>query len=96
MSDKRKEHRDRLVVLAFVSVLMVLIYGPLAPWFIAADRFFYDLFASNVQTSPPENAVIVSIDPARKSKDELLALLVTSADGKLPSRTAHVCRRQER
>ncbi len=73
MSEKRKEHRDRLVVLAFVSVLLVLIYGPLAPWFIAADRFFFDLFASNVQSDPPDNAVIVSIDPARKSRDELVA-----------------------
>jgi len=72
LSEQRKEHRDRLVVLAFVSVLLVLIYGPLASWFIAADRFFYDIFASNVQTSPPDNAVIVSIDPDRKSQDELL------------------------
>jgi len=73
LSEKRKEHRDRLVVLAFVSVLMVLIYGPLAPWFIAADRFFYDIFSSNVQNSPPDNAVIVSIDPERKSQYEVLA-----------------------
>jgi tRNA A-37 threonylcarbamoyl transferase component Bud32 len=73
LSDKRKEHRDRLVVLAFVSVLLVLIYGPLASLFIAADRFFFDLFASNVQSDPPENSIIVSIDPARKSRDEVIA-----------------------
>ena len=73
MSEHRKEHRDRLVVLAFVSVLLVLIYGPLAPWFIAADRFLYDLFASNMRANALENAVIVSIEPSRKSADEVLA-----------------------
>lgn len=53
-------------------MLLVLIYGPLAAWFIAADRFLYDIFASNAQSKPPENAVIVSIDPDRKSRDEIL------------------------
>jgi serine/threonine-protein kinase len=73
LSDQRKEHRDRLVVLSFVSVLLVLIYGPLAPWFIAADRFLFDLFAANVRAQSADNALIVSIDPARKSRDEILA-----------------------
>lgn len=72
MSEKSTVHRDRLVVLAFASMLLVLIYGPLAAWFIAADRFLYDIFASNVQSQPPENALIVSIDPDRKSRDEIL------------------------
>jgi len=53
-------------------MLLVLIYGPLAAWFIAADRFLYDIFASNVQSQPPENTLIVSIDPDRKSRDEIL------------------------
>jgi hypothetical protein len=73
LSEQRKEHRDRLVVLSFVSVLLVLIYGPLAPWFISADRFLYDTFASNLRASSLDNAVIVSINPARKSRDEVLA-----------------------
>ena len=73
MSAKRKEHRDRLVVLSFVSVLLVLIYGPAASWFIAADRFLYDQFASHVRSAPLEDAVIVSINPAKKSRDEILA-----------------------
>ena len=72
MSEKSTVHRDRLVVLAFTSMLLVLIYGPLAAWFIAADRFLYDIFASNVQSQPPENTLIVSIDPDRKSRDEIL------------------------
>ncbi len=71
--NQRKEHRDRLVVLGFVSILLVLIYGPAAPWFIAADRFVYDKFATSVRSSPLENAVIVSINPARKTRDEVLS-----------------------
>lgn len=73
MSAQKKEYRDRLVVLSFVSVLLVLIYGPAAPWFIAADRFVYDQFASHVRSAPLDDAVIVSINPARKSGDEILA-----------------------
>ena len=61
-----------MVVLAFVSVLLVLIYGPAASWFVAADRFLYDRFAATVRSQPLEDAVIVSIDPARKSTDEIL------------------------
>jgi serine/threonine-protein kinase len=73
LTDPNKERRDRLVVLTFVSVLLVLIYGPLAPWFISADRFLFDRFSANLRTSGLENGVIVSIDPARKSRDEVLA-----------------------
>lgn len=73
MSAQRKEHRDRLVVLSFVSVLLVLIYGPAASWFIAADRFLYDRFASHVRSEPLNDAVIISISPAKKSNDEILS-----------------------
>ena len=73
MSERKKEHRDRLVVLSFVSVLLVLIYGPAAPWFVAADRFFYDQFATHVRSAPLEDAIIISINPARKSHAEVLA-----------------------
>jgi len=72
LSEKRKAHRDRLVVLSFVSVLLVLMYGPLAPWFIAADRFLYDLFASSARSPGADDAVIVSIDPSKRSREELL------------------------
>jgi eukaryotic-like serine/threonine-protein kinase len=70
---ERKEHRDRLVVLGFVSILLVLIYGPAAPWFIAADRFIYDQFASEVRGKALQDAVIVSINPARKTHEEVLS-----------------------
>jgi len=73
LSAQKKEHRDRLVVLSFVSVLLVLIYGPAASWFIAADRFFYDQFATHVHSAALEDAVIISINPAKKSADEILA-----------------------
>ncbi|MGI9205230.1 MAG: protein kinase domain-containing protein [Woeseiaceae bacterium] len=72
MSEKRKEHRDRLVVLGFVSVLLVLIYGPLASWFVAADRFVFDRFAASVRSSALEDGVIISIDPSRKSAVEIV------------------------
>ena len=73
MDKKRKEHRDRLVVLSFVSVLLVLIYGPAAPWFLGADRFLFDQFATHVRNAPLENGVIVSVNPAKKSTDEVTA-----------------------
>ena len=73
MSAKRKEHRDRLVVLSFVSVLLVLIYGPAASWFVSADRFVYDQFAAHVRSDPLADAVIISINPAKKSDEEILA-----------------------
>ena len=73
MDKKRKEHRDRLVVLSFVSVLLVLIYGPAAPWFVGADRFLFDQFATHVRNAPLENGVIVSVNPAKKSTDEVTA-----------------------
>ena len=62
-----------MVVLSFVSVLLVLIYGPLASWFVAADRFLYDVIASGLQSEKLENAAIVSIDPAKKSPEEVIA-----------------------
>lgn len=72
MSKQLKENRDRLVVLSFVSVLLVLIYGPAAHWFVAADRFLFDVVAGHVKNAPFDNAVIVSIDPAKKSRQDLV------------------------
>jgi serine/threonine-protein kinase len=73
LDKKRKQQRDRLVVLSFVSVLLVLIYGPASSWFLGADRFLFDQFATHVSNTPLNNAVIVSINPAKKSADELVA-----------------------
>jgi len=72
LSEQRKAKRDRLVVLSFVGVLLVLIYGPLASWFIVADRALYDLIAPHIANPALENAAIVSIDPAKKSREEVI------------------------
>lgn len=72
MDKQRKEHRDRLITLAFVSILLLLIYGPAAPWFVAADRFVYDQVASRLQNGALADGLIVSIDPAAKSPEVLL------------------------
>jgi len=71
LDKQRKERRDRLVTLAFVSVLMVLLYGPAAHWFIAADRFVYDSAARLLPNEPLNNGLIVSIKPERKTPDEI-------------------------
>jgi serine/threonine-protein kinase len=73
LDKQRKQKRDRLVVLSFVSVLLILIYGPASSWFLGADRFLFDRFATYVRNAPLENGVIVSINPAKKSPDELIA-----------------------
>lgn len=65
-------NRDRIIALCFVSVLLLVIYGPLAQWFVAADRFLFDQIASAAPNKPLENAYIVSIDPQRASAPELL------------------------
>ena len=72
MDKQRKEHRDRLVALTFVSVLLVLIYGPGAPWFVAADRLLYDRLASHVNNEPLENALIVSINDRKMAPNDIL------------------------
>lgn len=74
MDKERKERRDRLVALSFVGVLLLLVYGPAAQWFVAADRGLYDQLAARIQNTPLGNAVIVSIDPDRRSPAELTAV----------------------
>jgi serine/threonine-protein kinase len=67
------QKRNRLIALSFASVLLLLVYGPLAPWFLTADRFLYDTFASGLPNRPLDNAFIISIDPSRASHEKLLA-----------------------
>ncbi|MGH8168415.1 MAG: hypothetical protein ACREQ1_14330, partial [Woeseiaceae bacterium] len=74
MDKEKKERRDRLVVLGCVSVLLLLVYGPAADWFVAADRILYDQIAGHVDNEPLENGVIVSINPAKKEPGELADL----------------------
>ncbi len=66
------QKRNRIIALCFVSVLLLIIYGPLSQWFVAADRFFYDQLAGAAPNKPLGNTYIVSIDPARESAPELL------------------------
>ena len=72
METPSKQKRNRLIALSFASVLMLLIYGPLAQWFVAADRFLYDQFAAGMPVEPLDNALIVSIDPSRMSQQEVI------------------------
>jgi serine/threonine-protein kinase len=67
------QKRNRLIALSFASVLLLLVYGPLAPWFVNADRFLYDTFSSGLPNRPLDNAFIISIDPSRANHDALLA-----------------------
>jgi len=71
LDKQKKERRDRLLALSFVSVLLVLIYGPAAPWFVAADRFFYDQLAGHVRNAPLENGLIVSISAGKMAPEEV-------------------------
>ena len=55
-------------------MLLLLVYGPMAQWFVAADRLLYDQLASHLPTEPLDNTVIVSIDAARMSSAETIAV----------------------
>lgn len=67
-----KQKRNRLIALSFVSVLLLLVYGPLAQWFVAADRVLYDVLAGNLPNKALDNAYIVSIDPGKRSHEQVL------------------------
>lgn len=71
-NEQRKEHRDRLITLAFVSILLVLLYGPAMSWFVAADRVLYDQLAAHVPRDEASDTVIVTIEPGRKDAATLL------------------------
>ena len=66
------QKRNRFIALSFVSVLMLLMYGPLAQWFVAADRVLYDQLAGGRPAHVLQDAYIVSIDPQRKSTADIL------------------------
>ncbi len=79
-----------MIALSFASVLLVLIYGPLAQWFVVADRFLYDVFAARLPHQSLNDSFIVSIDPAKdhgeKTLDlygEILAKLVAADVGRI-------------
>jgi len=67
-----QQKRNRIIALSFVSVLLLLVYGPLAQWFAAADRVLYDQLAGGIQNQAPENTYIASIDGTRATPSEVL------------------------
>jgi len=71
LDKQKKERRDRLVVLSFVSVVLMLVYGPAAQLFLAADRALYDAIATHVRNETLADGVIVSINPAKRSQSAL-------------------------
>lgn len=72
MDTGKNQKRNRLIALSFASVLLLLIYGPLAAWFVAADRFLFDTFASGLPNKPLDKAIIISIDPSRSRHETIL------------------------
>ena len=72
MDTAAQQKRNRIIALSFVSVLLLLIYGPLAQWFTAADRLIYDQLAGGMPNQASENTYIASIDGSRLSPSELL------------------------
>jgi len=74
LKSEQQQKRNRLIALSFVSVLLVLIYGPLAGWFVAADRVTYDQLATMMPAEPLDNAYIISIDSSKHGAAEVLEL----------------------
>ena len=72
METGKNQKRNRLIALSFASVLLLLIYGPLAAWFVAADRFLFDTFASGLPNKPLDKAIVISIDPSRLKHETIL------------------------
>ena len=73
MNTATNSTRNRIIALVFASLLLLLVYGPLAQWFIAADRVLYDQIAGAAPRAPLKQAYIVSIDPQRRDEQTLLA-----------------------
>jgi serine/threonine-protein kinase len=72
LNPDRKQKRNRLIALSFASVFMLLVYGPLAQWFVAADRMLYDQLASHFPGDSLSNAFIISIDPSKSDPVEII------------------------
>ena len=72
MDTGKKQKRNRLIALSFASVLLLLVYGPLAQWFVTADRVLYDLVASHMPNKGLDEAFILSIDPSKIPAADLL------------------------
>lgn len=72
MNKADRQKRNRIVTLSFVSVLLLLMYGPLAQWFVTADRVLYDQLAGSRPAVPLADAYIVSVDPQKPGSGETI------------------------
>ena len=72
LNPEKKQKRNRLIALSFASVFMLLVYGPLAQWFVAADRMLYDQLADHYPGDSLSNAFIISIDPSKFDSAEVI------------------------
>ena len=71
MDSAKRQTRNRLISLCFASVLLLLMYGPLAQFFVAADRLVYDQFAKAMPNPAPEQTYVLSIDPANLDREQV-------------------------
>lgn len=72
MNKAENQKRNRIVALCFVSVLLLLMYGPLSKWFVTADRVLYDQLAGGRPAVALADAYIVEIDAERAGTTDLL------------------------
>lgn len=72
MDTQEQQKRNRIIALSFASLLLLVIYGPLAQWFVAADHVLYDQLAGGMPNKALENAYIATIDTNRSTHDEVL------------------------
>ncbi len=72
MDKQTQQKRNRIIALIFVSVLLLVVYGPLAQWFVAADRVLYDQLAGGMPNQVSDSTYIASIDTNRTTQDEVL------------------------
>jgi tRNA A-37 threonylcarbamoyl transferase component Bud32 len=72
LDTEKQQKRNRIIALSFASLLLLVIYGPMAQWFVAADHVLYDQLAGGMPNKALDNAYIASIDTNRSSHDEVL------------------------
>ncbi len=72
MDTAARQKRNRIIALIFACVLLLAVYGPMAKWFVAADRVLYDQLASARPAEIAGNTFIASIESRRKSQADLI------------------------
>ena len=72
MDKEKQQQRNRIIALSFASVLLLLVYGPLAQWFVAADRVLYDQLAGAMPNKALDNTYIASIDAKRSTPEQVV------------------------